>query len=67
MHKSKGGAERERERETKNPKYREPDAGLELTNHEITTQAKVRHLTSQATQMPQIVIFKLLSLGVAYY
>ena len=42
--------EGQRERETEDPKWvyadsREPDAGLELTNREIMTQAKVRHLT----------------------
>ena len=30
----------------------EPDAGLELTNHEIMTWAKVEHLTDWATQEP---------------
>ena len=32
---------------------REPDTGLELTNHEIMTWAKVRHLTDWATQAPR--------------
>ena len=30
----------------------EPDAGLELTNHEIMTWAEVRPLTDWATQAP---------------
>ena len=30
----------------------EPDAGLELTNHEIMTWAKVGRLTAWATQVP---------------
>ena len=38
------GAERERNTE--------PKAGFKLTNHEITTSAKVRCLTSYATQVP---------------
>ena len=47
-----GGRGRERERETQNLKQApgsavsaEPDTGLELTNHEIMTLAKVRCLT----------------------
>ena len=47
-----GGAEREREGDTESEASSrlravstEPDAGLELTNHEIMTQAKVRDLT----------------------
>ena len=31
----------------------EPDAGLELTNREIMTWAKVGRLTNWATQVPQ--------------
>ena len=31
----------------------QPDAGLELTNHEIVTWAEVGHLTDWATQAPQ--------------
>ena len=34
----------------------EPDAGLELMNHEIMTWAEVRHLTDWATQVPHPVI-----------
>ena len=50
----------ERERETQNPESRlravstEPDVGLELTNREITTRAKVGRLTDSATQAPQV-------------
>ena len=33
---------------------REPDVGLELTNCEIMTWAKVRHLTDWATQVPHL-------------
>ena len=31
----------------------EPDAGLELTDHEIVTRAEVGRLTDWATQVPQ--------------
>ena len=31
----------------------EPDAGLELMNHEIMTWVEVRHLTDWATQVPR--------------
>ena len=35
----------------------EPDVGLELTNYEIMTWAKVRHLTNWATQAPLLSLF----------
>ena len=54
---SGGGAEREGDRESKaGSRLRavstEPDAGLEPTNCEIVTWAKVRRLTNLATQVP---------------
>ena len=50
--------ERQREREQKiwsglRTDSREPDAGLKLTNYEVTTWAKVRCLTGWATQAPK--------------
>ena len=48
--------ERQRERETQNLKQApgsEPDVGLEITDREIMTRAKVRHLHNWATQAPQ--------------
>ena len=33
---------------------KKPDAGLELSNHDIMTWAEVRHLTEWATQAPHI-------------
>ena len=52
-----GGAEREGDTESETGSRlraisTEPDAGLELTDHEITTWAEVGHLTDQATQAP---------------
>ena len=54
--------EGQRERETEDPNElhadsREPDVGLELTNHEIMTWTKVRHLTNWATQVPLGITF----------
>ena len=47
-------AERERERIQSRPGAVRAElcVGLELTNHEITTSAKVRCSTNRATQMP---------------
>ena len=45
---SGGGAEREKDRRSKAGSALsapQPDAGLQLTNHKIMTQAEVRHLT----------------------
>ena len=49
------GRERERERERSSlcANSREPNVGLELTNHEIVAWAKVRCSTNWATQEPQ--------------
>ena len=54
---SKGAAERrgQRIRGGLCTDSREPDAGLELTNHEMATWAKVRRLTDWATQVPQAI------------
>ena len=59
-----GGAEREGDTETKQapgPRLRaistEPDAGLELTDGEIMTRAKVGRLTDQPTQVPLSIVF----------
>ena len=54
---SKGGAERERERE--NPSA-EPDAGLELMNHEL--KPRVGRLTNWATQAPPLKLFQCVEL-----
>ena len=53
-----GGAEREGDTESEAGSRlwavsTEPDAGLELTDHEIVTWAEVRRLTDWATQAPQ--------------
>ena len=53
-----GGSEREGDTESETGSRlwavsTEPDAGLELTDREITTWAKVGHLTDWATQAPQ--------------
>ena len=52
-----GGSERERDTESETgPRLwaisPEPDAGLELTDHEIVTWAEVGRLTDRATQVP---------------
>ena len=54
---SGGGAEREGDTESEAGSSlwavsTEPDAGLELTNHEIMTWAEVSHSTDWATQAP---------------
>ena len=54
---SRGGAEREGDAESEAGSRlwavsTEPDAGLELTNREITTWAEVGRLTDWATQAP---------------
>ena len=59
---SRGGAEREGDAESEAGSRlwavgTEPDAGLELTNHEIMTWADVRHSTDQATQAPHLTWF----------
>ena len=62
---SGGGAEREGDTKSKVGSRlwavsTEPAAGLELTNHEIMTWAKVGHSTDWATQAPQwLYVFKL--------
>ena len=53
-----GGAEREGDTESKAGSRlcavsTQPDAGLELTDHEIMTRAKVGQLTNRATQAPR--------------
>ena len=55
---SGGGAERGRERIPSRlcVLSAEPDAGLELTSHEIMTWAEVRCLTDWATQVPQLLL-----------
>ena len=55
---SRGGAEREGDTESEAgsrlwPVSTEPDAGLKLTNWEITTQAEVGRLTDWTTQAPK--------------
>ena len=49
MHASRGGAQREEERERVPSRIRtvsaEPDAGLELMNHAIMTSAKIKSQT----------------------
>ena len=58
--------EGQRERETQNQKQApgsdaispEPDAGLELTDRKIVTQAEVGRLTDCATQAPLKIFFK---------
>ena len=55
---NRGGAEREGDTESETGSRlwgvsTGPDAGLELTDPEIMTWAKVGHLTDQATQAPQ--------------
>ena len=55
---SRGGAERGGESEAGSRLWAlstEPDAGLELTNCEIMTWAKVGRLTDWATQVPHFV------------
>ena len=56
---SEGGAERKGDTESKAGSRpwavsTEPDMGLEITNHEIMTWAKVGHSTDWAIQAPQI-------------
>ena len=56
---SRGGAEREGDTESEagsslRAVSTEPDAGLELTDHEIMTWAEVGRLTHWAFQAPQI-------------
>ena len=54
---SKGGAEREGDESEAGSRLwavsTEPNAGLELTDHEIMTWAEVGHSTNWATQVPQ--------------
>ena len=55
---SRGGAERAGDIESEagsrlRAVSKEPDVGLELTNREIMTWAKIGHLTNWATQVPQ--------------
>ena len=59
---SRGGAERQGDTESEaGPRLRavstEPDVGLELTNHDIMTRAKVGCLTDRATQEPHTPAF----------
>ena len=59
---SGGGAEREGDTESEAGSRlwavsTEPDAGLELTNHEIMTWAKIGRSTNWATQVPQDFFF----------
>ena len=58
----RGEGQKERERE-RNTDSAEPDAGLELKNHEIATWAEVRHLTNWPTQAPLMFHFRLLLIG----
>ena len=59
-----GGSEREGDRESETGSglravSTEPDAGLELTDHEIMTRAEVGRFTDRATQAPQgFLLFK---------
>ena len=62
--KSEGGAEREGDTEPEAGSRlwavsTEPDVGLKLTDHGITTWAEVRHLTDWATQVPLLVSLSL--------
>ena len=55
---SRGGVEREGDTEAEAGSTlwaisTEPDAGLDLTNHEIMTWAEVGRFTDRATQAPQ--------------
>ena len=57
-----GGSEREGDPESEADSRlwavsTEPDAGLELTDHEIMTWVEVGHLTDWATQAPQDLCF----------
>ena len=59
---NRGGAEREGDTESETGSRLwavspEPDAGLELTDHEIMTWAEVGRLTNQAAQAPQLTYF----------
>ena len=56
---SEGGGEREGDTESEAGSRlliisTEPNAGLELTDHEIVTWAEVGHSTGRATQAPQM-------------
>ena len=59
-----GGSEREGDTESETGSRlqavsTEPDAGLELTDHEIMTRAEVGRLTDRATQAPlDLITFK---------
>ena len=62
---NRGGAEREGDTESETGSRlwavsTEPDAGLELTDHDIMTGAEVGCLTNQATQAPHYWILKII-------
>ena len=70
-HMSRGGAERERDTESKAgsrlwPVSSESDVGLKLLNHEIMTWVEVRCSTDWATQAPLFVFFYTLYQIISY-